>query len=278
MAINDGKGGKPQRTSRSLIRDIPDEEGTGAPTLFKRSSFQERPRSIAARMDHASQQRSRTQQTASRPQERQRSAVANTPRSAVRTTTPSRPSATLRTNIDARPSSTNLRPSPTQSAWGMQGRENVGIGEMAFLRGEGLLTTHGLGSCVGVSLYDPDLKLGGLIHIMLPDSTINPEKARNNPLLFADTGLLLLLQEFRQHGGVLSRSLVRLAGGASTQGENDLFHIGKRNSATIRKLLWRKQVNVQAEDIGGNDSRTMMLDVLDGTLMIRIPGQDPKSL
>lgn len=127
-------------------------------------------------------------------------------------------------------------------------------------------------------LYDPDAKLGALIHIMLPDSTLNLEKARTNPLLFADTGLTILLKEFPRHGGHLGRSLIRLAGGASTQGNNDLFEIGKRNCAVIRKLLWRARVHIHSEDLGGSDSRTMILDVGTGALTIRVPGQPQRTL
>lgn len=269
MSTNHGQGGKP-RNSRPLIRSIPDEDaGTSAPSLFKRASFKDRPQSIAARIDNAAQKPSRTMQGRN-----DRPKTQNAPHRAA----PARGQEPRSAPRRAEPPASNLRPSPTPSAWGMEGRENVGIGEMAFLQGQGLLTTHGLGSCVGVAVYDPDAQLGGLIHIMLPDSTINAEKARNNPLLFADTGLHLLLREFRRHGGALERSILRLAGGASTQGENDLFHIGKRNSATLRKLLWRERIAIHAEDIGGNDSRTMMLNVQDGTLLIRIPGQDPRSL
>ncbi|MEM1350460.1 MAG: chemotaxis protein CheD [Myxococcota bacterium] len=149
---------------------------------------------------------------------------------------------------------------------------------MAFMRNKGLVTTHGLGSCVAICIYDEQIKLGGLIHLMLPDSKLNKAKAEKNPLLFVDTGVEAFLAEFTARGGNISRSVVKIAGGASSLMGEDLFHIGKRNAVNVRKLLWRHRLQIKSEDTGGTDSRTMILDVTDGVVLVKVPGQNIRSL
>lgn len=151
----------------------------------------------------------------------------------------------------------------------------VGIGEFAVSKDQTqVIKTMGLGSCVSILLYDPKEKLSGLIHIALPDSSINPKRAENKPGSFADTGVPAFLREMKRNGwDGKSRLIVKLAGGASIMDPNNTFNIGKRNILAIKKILWGYRLGAIAEDIGGNISRTVSMNVADGTVTISSPGR-----
>jgi chemotaxis protein CheD len=137
------------------------------------------------------------------------------------------------------------------------------------------LVTYALGSCLGVSVYDPAAGVGGMLHVMLPLSEIDHEKARVNPALFVDTGVPALFRACYRLGAVKSRMVVKVAGGAAAAapGASDQFQIGKRNLLTLRKLLWKNGVLVDALDVGGHGvSRTMSLDLADGAVTLKKSG------
>ena len=137
------------------------------------------------------------------------------------------------------------------------------------------LVTYALGSCLGVSVFDPVAGVGGMLHVMLPMSEIDAAKARGNPALFVDTGVPALFRACYGLGAVKSRMIVKVAGGAAAAppGASDQFQIGKRNVLTLRKLLWKNGVLVQAQDVGGHQvSRTMTLDLADGAVTLKMAG------
>jgi chemotaxis protein CheD len=137
------------------------------------------------------------------------------------------------------------------------------------------LVTYALGSCLGVAVYDPVAQVGGLLHVMLPLSTLDAQRARDNPALFVDTGVPALFRACYRLGAAKGRMLVKVAGGAAAAGpgEPDQFQIGKRNVLTLRKLLWKNGVLVQAQDVGGHQlSRTMSLLMTDGTVSLKVSG------
>ncbi|HSR67182.1 MAG TPA: chemotaxis protein CheD [Acidobacteriota bacterium] len=149
----------------------------------------------------------------------------------------------------------------------------VGIAEMYVGGDEGEeLITYALGSCLGIAVYDPEAKVGGLLHVMLPLSNIDPEKAAQRPYMFVDTGIPQLFKECYKLGAEKNRMVVKVAGGANLQGGRDQFQIGKRNYAILRKLLWKNQVPIKAQDVGGTCSRTMSLRLSDGAVSIRSNG------
>jgi chemotaxis protein CheD len=131
------------------------------------------------------------------------------------------------------------------------------------------LITFSLGSCVGVSVYDPVARIGGLIHYMLPLSKISPEKAKAKPGMFGDTGIPLLLQQMLSEGGAKNRLVVKVAGGSTLMDDNKLFNIGERNYLVLRKILWKNNILIDAEDIGGHLSRTMRLSVETGRVTVK---------
>ncbi len=139
---------------------------------------------------------------------------------------------------------------------------------------EDSIITYALGSCLGITVYDPISLCGGMLHVMLPTSTIDPAKAAENPSMFVDTGVPKLFLECYRLGGKKGRLIVKAAGGACSGGneDDDYFQIGKRNFVTLRKLLWKNGVLLKTYDVGGNQSRTMTLDLSTGEVSLRVNG------
>lgn len=143
----------------------------------------------------------------------------------------------------------------------------VGIADMKVARREGLLITYALGSCIGITLYDPAIKLGGLLHIMLPSA----ESARmDNVYKFADTGIVEMLRKMQAFGGVKSRYICKIAGGAKMfEMQGNLGNIGQRNIENVQNMMRREQIRIARQDVGANYARTMSLDVADGVVKVR---------
>ena len=152
----------------------------------------------------------------------------------------------------------------------------VGVADMKVsAKKDDLIITHALGSCLGVTVHDPVACVGGLLHVMLPLSTIDPAKADRNPFMFVDTGFPRLLIECFKDGAQKQRLEVRVAGGAHShlREEDDFFQIGKRNLIILRKLLWQNGILLKTYDVGGIHSRTMSLDISSGKVTIKSNGQ-----
>jgi chemotaxis protein CheD len=154
-------------------------------------------------------------------------------------------------------------------------REIVSVADMVVTRDPGtVLVTHALGSCLGVAVYDPDAMVGGLLHVMMAKSAINPDRAKEAPYTFVDTGLPMFLQELMGLGADRERWIVKVCGGAQINGhEDDRFSIGKKNYIMLRKVLWKSSVLIDAEDVGGTIPRTMSLDMETGEVCISTAGQ-----
>ena len=150
----------------------------------------------------------------------------------------------------------------------------VGVADMAVSKNPNdEIITYALGSCLGITVYDPVVQVGGMIHIMLPMSTIDAEKAKNKPYMFVDTGVPILFNECYKAGAVKSRLIVKVAGGArfKTEGQ-DYFNIGQRNFTILRKLLWKNGILLKTYDVGGSISRTLSMDIKTGTVLIKSNG------
>jgi chemotaxis protein CheD len=153
-------------------------------------------------------------------------------------------------------------------------RRVVGISELVIgtTRDEELVT-YSLGSCLGIAAFDPVAGVGGLMHCLLPFSKVDPEKARDRPAMFVDTGVIHLLQELYDHGALRERLVVKVAGGASPMDRENRFRIGERNFTVLRKVLWKNEVLLAADEIGGTTPRTMSLLMSDGTVRISTGGR-----
>ncbi len=145
----------------------------------------------------------------------------------------------------------------------------VGIGEWIVSRDPAdEIKTFALGSCVAVMIYDTRLKIGGMIHVALPESSINEDLARAEPGRFADRGLPIMIEEMKALGATRQHVWVKLAGGASIMDAEGLFDIGKRNVLAVKRILWRSTLGPLAEDVGGECSRTVTMSVADGGVTV----------
>lgn len=133
---------------------------------------------------------------------------------------------------------------------------------------DALLATHALGSCIALAIYDPVVRVAGLLHFMLPDSTIDRERAQVKPCMFADTGVPLLFHASYRLGAVKQRLVVSAIGAAQVLSGADTFDIGKRNYLALRKILWKAGVMIHHEDIGGTRPRTVRMPVGTGRVVI----------
>lgn len=155
----------------------------------------------------------------------------------------------------------------------------IGIADMGIVQdNQGGLITYSLGSCIGVVIFDPVVRVGGLLHYMLPESQIDPVKAQKNPFMFADTGIPLLFKDAYRYGATKNRLVVKIAGGSQILDDSGFFNIGKRNYMALRKILWRNNVLIKAEDVGGQVSRTVRLDLETGKVWLKYSGEGEREL
>ena len=153
-------------------------------------------------------------------------------------------------------------------------KHNVGIADMKIgTNKDDVLVTHALGSCLGITVYDPVAMVGGLLHVMLPQSSMDPVKAKKRPFMFVDTGVPRLFLDCYKKGARKERLIVKVAGGSCANCEEDFFQIGKRNFIMLRKLLWKNGVLLKAYDVGGNESRTMFLNIGTGEVTVKSNGK-----
>ncbi len=136
------------------------------------------------------------------------------------------------------------------------------------------LVTYSLGSCIGVALYDEEAQIAALIHCMLPLSKIDPARAEQSPYMFTDTGLPTTLQAMIDAGAQKRRIVAKVAGAAKLLDDSNTFRIGERNKVVLRKVLWKNNILIAAEDTGGSVARTMYLDVDTGVTTIKSGGKN----
>jgi chemotaxis protein CheD len=143
----------------------------------------------------------------------------------------------------------------------------IGIGEYVVTDDPGAtIVTHALGSCVAVCLWDPEARIGAMLHYLLPEAKLNPERAQRQPGAFADTGIPLLFKAAYERGLSKRRCRVHLLGGANIGGGG--LDIGRRNTLAAKRLLWQNGVFVHGEALGGTTVRTVTLSVVDGSVQV----------
>lgn len=149
----------------------------------------------------------------------------------------------------------------------------VGIADMKMLQWDGELITYALGSCIGICLYDPAVKLAALIHIMLP---INMEAGRKNTMKYADTGIKETIRQLEARGARKNRIVAKIAGGAKmfeVSGSTGLGNIGQRNIESVHMNLRREGIHIVSENVGGTVARTLSFFPATGQGQIRAYGQ-----
>lgn len=155
----------------------------------------------------------------------------------------------------------------------------VGMADYKVGSAPATIISYGLGSCIGISIYDPQTKIGGLLHIMLPDST--QARPSENPAKFADTGIPLMLADILQLGASRSRLVAKLAGGAQMfafANATDIMRVGARNAAAAKKILQDLRIPVLAEDTGGTYGRTVQIDLATGIYKVKTIDKGEKEL
>lgn len=154
----------------------------------------------------------------------------------------------------------------------MEKELKVGIGDMKLSRGGGRIITYALGSCIGITFYDPVTHLGALLHIMLPAQLSSSD---TNVFKFADSGIRETLRKLRVFGIVKHRMIVKIAGGAKMfeiSGNSSFGNIGARNIESVKRILASEGIRIAAEDVGGNYARTMILELSTGRVTVRTVG------
>ena len=155
----------------------------------------------------------------------------------------------------------------------------VGMADYKVGSAPSTIISYGLGSCIGISLYDPQTKVGGLLHIMLPDST--QARPTDNPAKFADTGLPLMLKDVLALGAVKTRLVAKIAGGAQMfafQNATDIMRVGSRNAEAAKKILKDQGIKIIAEDTGGTYGRTVSIDLNTGVYKVKTIGKGEKEI
>lgn len=153
---------------------------------------------------------------------------------------------------------------------------SIGLGEFhATKRAGDVIKTFALGSCVSVIMLDPKTQAIAMGHVVLPESSIDPEKAMSQPGYFADTAIPAMIQRLASLGANPAGKgfVVKLIGGSNVLDSNNVFNIGKRNVLSCRKVLWQLKLAVVAEDVGGEGSRTVELFQSSGRIAISCPGK-----
>ena len=155
----------------------------------------------------------------------------------------------------------------------------VGMADYKVGRAPDTLISYGLGSCIGISLYDPQTKIGGLLHIMLPDS--NQSRANENRAKFADTGIPDMLEELIRMGAAKSRLVAKLAGGSEMfafANASDSMRVGLRNASASKEILKKLSIPIVGEDTGGNYGRTVQIDLSTGVYKVKTIDKGDKEI
>lgn len=142
------------------------------------------------------------------------------------------------------------------------------VGDMKVGKEGDTLVTYALGTSLGLVAYDATAKVGGLLHAMLPLSKTDPQKAEENPYIFVDTGVPKLFEEMANMGGKKERLVLKAIGCSRPAGENEMFKIGERNYSVLKKLLWKNNILLESEDIGGTANRTVNFNIKTGEVTV----------
>ena len=134
------------------------------------------------------------------------------------------------------------------------------------------IITYSLGSCIGLVIYDPEVKVGGIVHYMLPDSSLDKARATTHPFMFADTAIPLLFKQIYALGAEKNRMRIYIAGGAEIFDQNRFFNIGKRNYMALEELFFKNNIVIDKQNVGGNVNRTVRLEVATGDIFLKTPG------
>ncbi len=150
----------------------------------------------------------------------------------------------------------------------------VGIADMKVSNQAGdTIVAPALGSGIGLGVYDLSARVGGILHYILTDSSIDETKAQHQPLMFADTGIPTLFEQVYRLGAEKDRIRVFVAGGARFMGQEGGFNIGQRNYTALTRILARENIPIWKQAVGGNFNRTARMDITTGRISLETSGQ-----
>lgn len=152
-------------------------------------------------------------------------------------------------------------------------RQIVGVADMKVSNNPSDdVITYSLGSCIGLVIYDPVARVGGILHYMLPESSMDEKKAALKPFMFADTGIPRLFKTAYTLGAKKTRIKIFVAGGAEILDQNGFFNIGKRNYLALKKMFFKNKVMIDKQDVGGNINRTVRIEIASGDIFLKTSG------
>ena len=155
----------------------------------------------------------------------------------------------------------------------------VGVSDMRVSNAtQSVLVTYSLGSCIGIVIYDELAGVGGLLHFMLPESSLAQAKAQKHPFMFANTGIPLLFREAYKLGARKQRMRVIVVGGAQTLDQKGFFNIGKKNFTAVKQIFLENNIRIDFHEIGGTFNRTIKLFVKNGKVLLRTSGTGERAV
>ncbi len=152
-------------------------------------------------------------------------------------------------------------------------KQIVGVADMKVSKNPNeSIITYSLGSCIGLTIYDSVARVGGMLHYMLPESSIDKGKAEQRPFMFADSGIPRLFKSAYQLGATKQRMKIYVAGGAEILDQKGFFNIGKRNYMALKKMFHKNNVMIDKQDVGGNVNRTVRIEIASGDIYVKTSG------
>ncbi|MCF6246391.1 MAG: chemotaxis protein CheD [Desulfobacula sp.] len=152
-------------------------------------------------------------------------------------------------------------------------KQIVGVADMKVSNNpKESIVTYSLGSCIGLVIYDPAVRVGGILHYMLPESSIDKEKASLKPYMFADSGIPRLFKAAYQLGAAKNRIKIYAAGGAEILDQKGFFNIGRRNYMALKKMFFKNNVMINKQNVGGNNNRTVRIEIATGDIYVKTSG------
>ena len=150
----------------------------------------------------------------------------------------------------------------------------VNISDMKVTKSaKDVLATYSLGSCIGLAVFDPQYRIGGLIHCLLPTARNAPDKAEENPYMFISSGVPMMVRQMIRYGAKRTNLIFKAAGGANMRGDN-MFMTGDRNRAALLRLLEKNGIRLKGSDFGGTIPRTMYLHMDTGRVVVKSFGKE----
>ncbi len=150
----------------------------------------------------------------------------------------------------------------------------VKISDMKFSKlNEDALITYSLGSCLGVTVYDPVTRVGAMLHALLPSAASSPQKAKENPYMFVTSGIAGMVKTMFRIGARRGNLIFKIAGGGNMRGDK-FFRTGDRNVESVINLLNKNKIKISGQDVGGNFPRTMSLHMDTGKVVLRTLGKE----